>query len=476
VVVRSCHEVGKSWLGANVICWWCESGDPSESFAVSTAPSGPQVKAILWREIGRLHARARLPGRVNQTEWYVPVGGEGAEELVAFGRKPDEYEPTAFQGIHARRVLVLIDEANGVRGQLHAAAESLVANDRSKLVMVGNPDDPSGEFYDACQPGSGWHVESVGAFESPNFTGEAVSPLVSESLIGRLWVEERRRAWAPGWRWEPEGAEADPSLGPARVVPPEGADPQDTRPEWQSKVLGLFPRTAQEENLIRVEWIEAAQARAIPPGTDDSLGLDVGGGGDSSCCARLRGGHARVLWEDRQPNTMSTLGRLLDTLERTGAPRANVDEIGIGYGMTNRAREQARDETLDKGTRARCEAVEGVNVGRASSDPAHYLNARAEYWWAVRTMFENGEIDIDADDLQLAAELREIRYTRLSSGKIQIESKKEAKARGVASPNRAEAIMLARARVTRKKSRATWGKRRAAATIARRREPANARD
>jgi hypothetical protein len=105
VAVPSCHEAGKSWLAARIVSWWLSVWPPGEAFAVTTAPSAPQVRAILWREINRAHKKGNLPGRTNQTEWWI------GDELVGFGRKPADYSPTAFQGIHARRVLVVIDEA-----------------------------------------------------------------------------------------------------------------------------------------------------------------------------------------------------------------------------------------------------------------------------------------------------------------------------------------------------------------------------
>jgi hypothetical protein len=52
----------------------------------------------------------------------------------------------------------------------------------------------------------------------------------------------------------------------------------------------------------------------------------------------------------------------------------------------------------------------------------------------------------------------QIKYKRTSLGKIQIESKQEARARGVASPNRADSLMLARADERSGQRRATFGK------------------
>ena len=50
------------------------------------------------------------------------------QELVAYGRKPADYDPAAFQGIHARYVLVIIDEAGGVPKSIFDAVDALATN------------------------------------------------------------------------------------------------------------------------------------------------------------------------------------------------------------------------------------------------------------------------------------------------------------------------------------------------------------
>ncbi len=418
--VQSCHEIGKSYSAALVVAGWLDIWPPGEAFVVTSAPSGPQVKAILWREINKAHSRGGLSGRVNQTEWYMELEG-GNEALVAFGRKPDEYDATAFQGIHARRVLYVFDEACGMPESLWEAADSLIANDYGKALAIGNPDDPGSEFRKICKPGSGWNVIKVSAFDSPNFTGEELPQRVKDELIGPIYVEEKRRKWAPTWRWTDDGK---------RVEPPAGVDPTQTHPFWQSKVLGEFPARNEAGALIPIAWVEAAQQRTLEPSGPWELGVDVGAGGDSSVIALRKGSVVRIISEDQNPNTMETCGNVLTALEQTQADQAKVDSIGIGKGIVDRGLE------LEK-------PFVPVHVGVAADDPKHYINRRAELYWHLRELFETGDIDIDPEDDDLAAELVEIRYRRLSNGKIQIESKKEMKERGMPSPNRAEAVMLA---------------------------------
>src|SRR5262249_41588035 len=150
---------GKSYTAAQIAAWWLDGHPVGEAVVVTTAPTDRQVKVVLWKEIRRVHSKAQLAGRTNQKEWLMtPEGGE--EEIVAFGMKPADYDPAAFQGIHARYVLVIYDEACGIPGagaqpssgshmnasSLWEAGDSLLTNDDCRMLAIGNPDDPSAEF------------------------------------------------------------------------------------------------------------------------------------------------------------------------------------------------------------------------------------------------------------------------------------------------------------------------------------------
>ena len=97
VAVKACHGPGKSWTAAQIVAHWIDTHPPGDAFAVTSAPTDPQVKAILWREITKAHKAGDLPGRVTlDAQWKVD------DELVAFGRKPADHDEHGFQGIHAR--------------------------------------------------------------------------------------------------------------------------------------------------------------------------------------------------------------------------------------------------------------------------------------------------------------------------------------------------------------------------------------
>lgn len=445
--VQSCHEAGKSYLAAVACAYWLDSHKPGEAFVVTSAPTGRQVRAILWREIGRAHSRGGLPGRTNQTEWIMRVPS-GKEELVAFGQKPADMDPTAFQGIHARYVLVILDEACGIPKALWDAADSLIANDDGRLLAIGNPDDPNSEFAVNCRPNSGFTVIRISAFDTPNFTGEEVPPELRSVLVGRTWVEEKRKKWAPTWRWNEAGT---------IVMPPPGYSMSDVNPLWASKVLGLFPPAGSAFTLIPLHLIEEAQSRALPAEGASELGVDCGAGGDASVTAHRVGPVVRILSEDHNPNTMATTGKVIAERKATKAECVKVDRIGIGAGITDRGIELGEPFVgINVGEKATCQCSairedlfnRGLPVVKRGPhfddcNCSRFANLKAQYYWELRERFERGDIDLDADDQETADELSSIRYRRTSAGMLLIESKDEAKRRGVPSPNRAEAIMLA---------------------------------
>lgn len=400
--VKACHGPGKSWVASRIVAWWLSVHPEGSAFAVTTAPTGPQVEAILWREIARAHRKGGLAGYT--TSGSVPMWKAPSGEILGYGRKPADYDQAAFQGIHAEYVLVIVDEACGVPRQLFDAVDSLVTNDDARVLAIGNPDDPASHFAECCAPGSGWNVLQIGAFDMPAFTGEKIPDHLERQLTGRTWVEERRRRWGEG------------------------------SPLWTSKVLGEFPEIS-DDTLISPAAVRRAQERDLSgtaladPGR---LGVDVARSGpDETVAYRKRGGQVRLEFSAHKQSTMRTAGLVHGALKRhNGRVPANIDVIGIGAGVFDRCAELGLP-------------VSAFNAGAKATSPRRYKNLRAEAYWRLREAFEEGLIDIDAEDDQLASQLCSIRYELDSAGRIVIESKEQMKKRGMPSPDRADALVMA---------------------------------
>ena len=86
--------------------------------------------------------------------------------------------------------------------------------------------------------------------------------------------------------------------------------------------------------------------------------------------------------------------------------------------------------------------VRGINGAHAARQRNIFANLRAEGYWRLRELFETREIAIPPDQ-QLMGELAGLRYKYDSQGRILIESKDDMRKRGVPSPDKADALMLA---------------------------------
>jgi hypothetical protein len=402
--VPSAHETGKSWLAARIVAWWLTVHPPGEAFVVTTAPSASQVRAILWREINRAHRRGDLPGRTNQTEWWI------GDELVAFGRKPADYSPAAFQGIHAKWVLVIIDEACGVAAEIFRAANSLVANAYGRMLAIGNPDDPTSHFATICGPDSGWHVIPVSAFDTPNFTNEPIPDDLKPLLVSQIYTDEL------------------------------AADVGVDSPVYISKALGRFPDN-NTSGVVPLSMVRACQVldrdyadRALLP---VELGMDVGAGGDETVLRERRGPVAGRTWRRNTPNWADAMAVAMDAIRATGATRIKIDTIGIGWGVVG-GLQQLRRQGLH-----RCEVV-GVNVGSAPTNPARFPKLRDQLWWEIgRELSRARAWDLAALDDTAVAQLIAPQWAPDAAGRIAVEPKRKTIERLKRSPDDADALLLA---------------------------------
>ncbi len=402
--VRSCHDSGKSYTAARLASWWIDSHQPGEAFVITTAPTGAQVKAILWREINRAHRKGRLPGRCNQLEWWI------GNEMVAFGRKPADQQTEAFQGIHARYVLVIIDEACGVPKTLYDATETLATNEFARVLAIGNPDDPGTHFKRICDPGSGWNVIEIGYLDTPAWTGEPVGPDVLQVLLSPLWIEERRKDWG------------------------------EDSPLWVSKALGQFPEFAAD-SVIPYSMVLANQRNEEWPTETDpvvQLGVDVGAGGDFTSIRVRRGRVPGEVVRDHSADPEKVVAKVVDAALASGAESIKVDTIGIGWGIVGWLKNRVDEGILPPGT-----DIVPVNVGERAYDTTRFPRLRDEVWWTARELTQDMAWDLRTLDDATLGQLIAPKYKSDVAHRTKVEPKEETKKRLGRSPDDADALLLA---------------------------------
>ena len=410
VAVKACHGSSKTFTAAEIVLWWVYTG----GIAITTGPTGRQVRKVLWSELHAMYGHSRYPlgGQLNEVELKV------SPHCYALGLATDE--GVNFQGYHGR-VLVVLDEAPGVRPDIYDAIRGIRAGGDVRILALGNPVVGAGPFYDIfTTQRASWTTFSISAFDTPNLAGLTIDDVL------RMTPEElddNPRPYLPTRHWVKEMYQ---DLG-------------TSSPLYASRVLGQFPLQS-EDALLSLSWLEAARHDDEDPTGAIVAGLDVAGPGEDETVLCIRRG-VEILqllaWSQPDPR-----GAVLAALKRYPGITVHVDSIGIGYYMAQHIRDAGY-------------TVHEVNVGLPASDPEKYANSKAELYWGLRERCSSGMVSGLVDDRAIS-QLASIRYKHTSRGQIQIESKEDARKRGVHSPDRAEAIMLAFASVASAASAGVW--------------------
>ena len=428
-VVPACHGLGKSHLSARLIAWWVSSYPLGTSLAITIAPTHRQVRNIIWSQIRQVHSRAGLTGQALTTTWKMQ------EQIVAYGFSPNPYDESALQGIHAPNLLIVVDEAGGIGEVIGNSIESLMTGGNTRLLLIGNPPtDREDSWFERCCSNPLYNVIPVPTDATPNFTGETVGmckacpPFVEQHPITQHLVDQR---------WVDE------------VTQEFGEDSNFV----EARVHARFPRQTANK-VIPFSWLEASAANENPLDSQIiKLGVDVAAdGGDEFAIAEADGYTVRLVHRSSgtaNANAVDVAGVVVEHIENATAKhlergitekvRVKVDTIGLGWGVVSLLQKWGQEKRFDA-------TIVPINVSERAKDPDKFKNQRAEMWWNGRLLTQKTETGIQVKldvDRQTLAQLANPLYRSDSAGRIQIEGKAEMKRRGVSSPDRGEAILLA---------------------------------
>lgn len=448
IAISACHDVGKSWTLARVVL--CFGTIFPYCKIVTTAPTGRQVEKILWSEIRSAYARSKVPlgGRMLTTEWKITE----EEDWFAFGFSPrneaiggeGQGAQSSFQGFHAEGgVLVIFDEATGVKPGIWTMAEGLLTQDNVKFVCIGNPTDAQSEFA-KCFKNRAWHKIKLNCFDSPNLKANGVvnmevlkceveycRTLDDEAFSRRMKSYKVVKGYLLTLRWVVEKA----------------LDWGFDHPLFLSKVLGEFPEEG-ENVAIPLRTVEQAQLRTYEPKEGDRriIGVDVARfGSDSTVLTYLHGFSFVAKKVLTKKDTNEVAGEVIAFAAAYGMPDIIViDETGIGGGVVDVLSER-RDEGggIKESVEVRgVQFGEGFDAERQPKEKERYVNVKARMVDLLAKDLK-GDLCLPDEDVYLE-ELPMIQYRYDSKGRMYIESKDEFKKRtGRGSPDHADSLALA---------------------------------
>lgn len=149
--------------------WWLE--DPTESAVIVCSTTKDMLRTRIWGDIVRLHSILPAEVKVGElldTACFVRIrDGDWKHGIkgIAVQDGPEEEAINNIIGMHASRVFVILDEAQGVREAIMKAIPNLLANPESRMLIMGNPNSFMSLLCRYGAPIDGW--DSI-----PKFTEE----------------------------------------------------------------------------------------------------------------------------------------------------------------------------------------------------------------------------------------------------------------------------------------------------------------
>lgn len=395
IAVASGHGIGKS-AQMGMMANWAMSCF-ADCKIVVTANTETQLRTKTSPEVGKWF-RSSITSHWFETQaMSIKSRDRGHADLwrldfVAWSANNTE----AFAGLHNKdRIIVLMfDEASKITDSVWEVAEGALTDENTIIIWIvfGNPTQNTGRFRECFRRHRRrWIRRQIDSRTVPGTNKKKLAEWVSDYGEDSDFVKVR--------------------------------------------VRGMFPSTSAKQ-FISTEDVDAAQKVHLRKEQYDFapkiIGVDPAWTGDDELVIYLRQGlYARLLMtmpkNDNDILVANHVARFEDELQ---ADAVFID-LGHGTGIYSAGVTLGRTWQL-------------VSFAEKSIDRG-CLNKRAEMWKGMRDWLKQGGA-LDARDDILYHDLIGPELVARVDGKLQIESKEDMKARGLPSPNRADALGLTFAR------------------------------
>jgi hypothetical protein len=395
--VSSGRGIGKSALVSWLVLWMLTTRIGGS--VVVSANSENQLRSVTWAELTKWSAML-----INSHWWEISATKlvpakwltdivekdlkKGTRYWACEGKLWSEENPDSYAGVHNQDGMMLIfDESSGIPDAIWDVGTGFFTENTPDRYWFAfsNPRRNSGYFFECFNAKRAfWKSRVVDAR-----TVEDTDKAVYEQII----------------------AEYGENSSQAKI-----------------EVYGEFP-SAGEDQFIGPTLVDDAMKR--PKYKDMTAPIIVGvdparGGADATVIVVRQGRDLVAIKRYQGEDTMTIVGRVIEAIEEYKPTLTVIDEGGLGYGILDRLTEQRYK-------------VRGINFGNKAKHPIAFGNKRAEMWNDMRNWLKSASIPTDR---QLRADLTGPAKRPDSSGTIFLEGKKEMRARGLASPDAADALCV----------------------------------
>jgi hypothetical protein len=440
-----CGASGKTYSATlYAMLWW--AFNPLESSVILTSTTAKMIRKRQWAALQELfNACQGFPGHmVDSKTTLQATKGDDKHGIFALPVLEGSTSKAAanIQGVHSKRILVVLDEATDVPEAIVQASSNLAKGcDEFQMLMIGNPHsyfDQHGRF---CEPKAGWRSVNVEVDEWETKRGICVrfdgmkSPNIREgrSLWPYLITAENVRSAS-----EFEGV-SSPTFW------------KYTRGFWSPE--GISATVLSETMCLKfnVQQSAAFYSRALT-----IAGLDPAFTGGDRCVLRFArfgdrsDGFSTVLFEDiviikpdansSEPIAYQIARRVREECESRGCAPEHlaVDSTGNGAGLCDILNEtwSTRIRRVSFGT-----VASDIPASQFDDRPAKsaYKNRVTELWYSIREWVKSDQVR--GLDPETIIELCSRNYIE-EDRKIILESKIDMKARFGRSPDLGDAAAL----------------------------------
>jgi hypothetical protein len=385
VALRAANGSGKTSTVISAILIWHALVYP-RSIAVTTAGVFRQVESQLWPSL-RNHI-AKLGGAWEVTSGeirYLHPNGNTSRIIGYSATDPGRAEGWHAEDHEYHPLLMVVDEAKTVADPLF---EAISRCQPTRLLIASSPGGTSGAFYRAfTKEANMWQKHAVTAFDCPHITQTQIDEVVQRY--------------------------------------------GEKHPLTRSMIYGEFVDIGLESLVISLTQLQ--NCYNTPPRFRPGVriaGVDFAAGGDQNVICISDGNKILPMIAWREKDTMAAVGRFIVEFKKAGLEANNIYADASGMGMV------MCDALAESGW-----VVNRVNFGATAYDNNAYTNRSAEMWYGMAKKIEDAEIILPEDE-DLTAQLTCRRTITNSKGKLGVESKDSMRARGIASPDRADALAL----------------------------------
>jgi len=395
------HGIGKSALVAWIILWAISTFEDTKG--VVTANTENQLKTKTWAEVAKWHRMFIAKELFQMTATALFARDPAHERTWRIDMVPwSERNTEAFAGLHnqGKRILIVFDEGSAIPDVIWEVTEGALTDKNTQIIWMvfGNPTRNKGRFRECFAGGKFAH----------RWLSEAI-----DSRTVRISNKPQLQKWIDDY----------------------GEDSDFVR----VRVRGMFPRV-DAESFISYELAQSASVREVGNNAGVVvLGVDVARFGDDASVIYPRCGRdakSREIEVYYSVDTMNFAGKVAAAFIRHGASICMVDGGGVGGGVVDRLR-QLQIPVID--------VQFGAGPDGYNNSGVVYKNKRAEIWGGLRDWLVYGAIPQmqTGENVTLVDELTGPNYSLTNSKgeeAIVLEGKKDMRARGVPSPNVADAL------------------------------------